>query len=254
VTVTRRPGATTNHRDLHRVDHSLGDLGGNRLGHFEHVADVAQHLKKGNAQGIADRGEQLRGRFLLATLDLGDVAQAHPRLCGDLSQSAPLPHPLGDELRRDGVAVPPFEGRPIQFVDVFPNTPDGKIHLCPASLVTEAPLGLYGYQPDPGSIEYPLALISPASDRTISSSLGELSRPAIALEMHPDDAEARSIDLDVLVEPEPGEAASEQVRPSQVRTPCTTATASSCPREKLLTSSCWPASRLATPSSSTAPS
>ena len=37
---------------------------------------------------------------------------------------------------------------------------------------------------------FPLALISPASDKTISSTLGELPRPAVALLMHPADAAA----------------------------------------------------------------
>ena len=39
-----------------------------------------------------------------------------------------------------------------------------------------------------------LALISPASDRTISSTLGELSRPEVRLEMNPADAESRGIE------------------------------------------------------------
>ena len=41
--------------------------------------------------------------------------------------------------------------------------------------------------------EYPLTLISPASDRTISSTLGELSRTDVKLLMHPDDAAARGL-------------------------------------------------------------
>jgi anaerobic selenocysteine-containing dehydrogenase len=63
----------------------------------------------------------------------------------------------------------------------------------------QAPLGLYGYQPDPGTAEFPLALISPASERTISSTLGELSRPDVRLDMNPDDAEARGIEEGNLV-------------------------------------------------------
>jgi len=41
---------------------------------------------------------------------------------------------------------------------------------------------------------FPLALISPASDRTISSTLGELPRPEVRLLIHPDDASSRQID------------------------------------------------------------
>ena len=46
---------------------------------------------------------------------------------------------------------------------------------------------------------YPLALISPASERTISSTLGELPRPDVKLLMHPDDAAARGLADDDLV-------------------------------------------------------
>ena len=56
------------------------------------------------------------------------------------------------------------------------------------ALEAEAPLGLYSYQPDPASERFPLALISPASDKTISSMMGELPRPAVALLMNPADA------------------------------------------------------------------
>ena len=47
--------------------------------------------------------------------------------------------------------TPPFGGRPIQFVDVFPLTADRKIALCPPALDAEAPLGLYGFQTDPAT-------------------------------------------------------------------------------------------------------
>ena len=87
-----------------------------------------------------------------------------------------------------------FGPSPIQFVDVLPKTPDAKVDLCPEALDRQAPLGLYGFQPDPATDTHPLALISPASDKMISSSLGELlDRPAI-LEMHPADARARGIE------------------------------------------------------------
>ena len=88
---------------------------------------------------------------------------------------------------------PPFGPAPIQFVDVFPNTPDRKVDLFPAALDPDAPLGLYRFQPDPATARYPLALISPASERTISSTLGELPRPDVKLLMHPDDAAARGL-------------------------------------------------------------
>jgi anaerobic selenocysteine-containing dehydrogenase len=106
---------------------------------------------------------------------------------------ARLPQPHGDEIRQHTKATAPFEGRPVQFVDVMPQTADHKVHLFPAELDGEAPLGLYGFQPDPATDLYPLALISPASERTVSSTLGELPRPTVVLDIHPEDAEARDI-------------------------------------------------------------
>ncbi len=105
-----------------------------------------------------------------------------------------LPPALATSVRAGERPTPPCGPTPVQFVDVFPNTPDGKINLFPEALDASAPLGLYAYQPDPASIRYPLALISPASDRTISSTLGELPRPDVKLTMHPDDAAARGLD------------------------------------------------------------
>lgn len=97
------------------------------------------------------------------------------------------------ELERDGLAYSDFGPTPIQFVDVFPNTPDRKVHLVPEELDREAPHGLYAVQPDPASERYPLALISPATGRTISSTFGQLYREQVPLEIHPADAAARAI-------------------------------------------------------------
>jgi len=104
-----------------------------------------------------------------------------------------LPPAIGEPLRAGELPTPAFGAAPVQFVDVFPNTPDRKVHLFPATLEAEAPMGLYRFQPDPGSERFPLTLISPASDRTISSTLGELPRPDVKLIMHPNDATARGL-------------------------------------------------------------
>ncbi len=105
-----------------------------------------------------------------------------------------LPQHVTEAIREDRVPAPLFGTRPIQFVDVFPNTPDGRIDLCPAGLDASAPAGLYAFQPDPGTEQYPLALISPSSDRTISSTLGELPGTDAKLLMHPDDAAVRGLE------------------------------------------------------------
>ena len=104
-----------------------------------------------------------------------------------------LPGTIGTELRDGRPASAPFGAAPIQFVDVFPRTPDQKVDLFPADLDASAPMGLYRYQPDPATDRYPLALISPSSERTISSTLGELPRPDVKLSMHPDDAAVRGL-------------------------------------------------------------
>jgi anaerobic selenocysteine-containing dehydrogenase len=111
-----------------------------------------------------------------------------------LTSLAGMPDAIGDELRETWRATPPFGGRPVQFVDVFPQTPDGRVHLCPEALDREAPRGLYTYQDDPATERFPLALISPASERTVSSTLGELPRSDIVVDMNPTDAEARAIE------------------------------------------------------------
>lgn len=104
-----------------------------------------------------------------------------------------LPGTVGGQMEETGRAAPPCGFRPVQFVDVMPKTFDQKVDLFPETLEAEAPMGLYTYQPDPATERFPLALISPASDRTISSTLGELSRPASALLMNPADAAPRGL-------------------------------------------------------------
>jgi anaerobic selenocysteine-containing dehydrogenase len=82
---------------------------------------------------------------------------------------------------------------PVQFVDVFPNTADGKIHLVPPALDREAPGGLYAFRPNPQEAQGTLTLLSPATHRTISSSLGQLDDTRAAVEMSRQDARARNI-------------------------------------------------------------
>jgi anaerobic selenocysteine-containing dehydrogenase len=100
---------------------------------------------------------------------------------------------VGPELLERGFATPPHEGAPVQFVDVFPLTPDRKVNLFPQEIAGDAPAGMYGYQPDPATDGFPLALISPATEKTISSTLGELRERAAMLHIHPADAGPRGI-------------------------------------------------------------
>ena len=108
-----------------------------------------------------------------------------------MAVAAQLPGRAGEQLLREEVAFP-AEGRtPVQFVDVFPRTPDRRVRLWPESVPSAA--GLYGWQPDPATADYPLALVSPASDKSISSTLSELRGRPAALYMHTADALERAI-------------------------------------------------------------
>ena len=130
---------------------------------------------------------------LMRKLDLAEDGEPEGELEEMLDVLAKLPPAVGEGLRDHGAASPPFEGRPVQFGNVWPLTPDRKIHLFPEALDREAPAGLYGYQPDPATPEFPLALISPASERSITSMLAELPRPEVRLLMNPADADARGL-------------------------------------------------------------
>ncbi|HEX7253708.1 MAG TPA: molybdopterin-dependent oxidoreductase, partial [Thermoanaerobaculia bacterium] len=127
----------------------------------------------------------------------GVAREGDPQSAGDLTREILDANPSGgsirDSLATQGIAFPGGNPAPIQFVDTFPRTPDGKVHFVPEDLDTEAPQGLYHFQADPATERFPLALISPASDRTISSTLGELRREAVSLELSPEDAKARGI-------------------------------------------------------------
>jgi anaerobic selenocysteine-containing dehydrogenase len=85
------------------------------------------------------------------------------------------------------------DGRPlVLFENVFPATPSGRIEL--RSEVLAQRWGAAALMPawrDRPS-DYPLMLISPASDRLISSTLGFAGSPP-RLKMHPRDAETRGL-------------------------------------------------------------
>jgi len=128
---------------------------------------------------------------LAARLGFADDAEGDAETL--IRVTSAMPENIRTDLLDHGVATPPHDGAPVQFVDVFPRTPDGKIDLHSEALAASAPVGLYVYQPDPATDRYPLALISPASSRTISSTLGELREHTAKLEMHPEDASARGL-------------------------------------------------------------
>jgi anaerobic selenocysteine-containing dehydrogenase len=88
------------------------------------------------------------------------------------------------------------DGRPmVLFDNVFPATPSGKIELKSEALAQR--WGAQALLPDwrAGEADHPLMLISPASDRRISSTLGGLADSAKAppLLMNPRDAASRRL-------------------------------------------------------------
>lgn len=80
----------------------------------------------------------------------------------------------------------------VLFGNVFPATRSGKADLASPYLEEKYGARLPAYRPLDSA--YPLALISPASDRRISSTFGGLHADETpVLEMHPDDARARGL-------------------------------------------------------------
>jgi len=77
---------------------------------------------------------------------------------------------------------------PVQFATTFPQTPDRKAHLAPAML-GEPP---FRYE-EITSEKYPLAFITPATSKTVSTMFGETNIPELRVSLHPTDAAARGI-------------------------------------------------------------
>ena len=107
--------------------------------------------------------------------------------------AAALPKGVRDSLMTSGIAKPECPTLPVQFIDVFPRTTDTKIDLFPNELESEAPAGIYVYQGETAADTYPLVLLSPATSKTITSTLGELRGRLASLEMHPRDASRRDL-------------------------------------------------------------
>ena len=156
---------------LHRTAAAVEPAGEARPNH-EVFAELCRRTGVARA-GDADDAEELARRIVATSADAEAVAGA---------------------LDAGGPASPRCGASPVQFVDVFPRTPDRRIHLFPEALEREAPRGLYGFTPEPAAGAFPLALISPASDRTISSTFGELWPGPASARLHPDDAKARGIE------------------------------------------------------------
>jgi anaerobic selenocysteine-containing dehydrogenase len=129
--------------------------------------------------------------FKASDRDLMDDAidATHPRLRGIKPSEIPT---------REALRMASPDGRPLALFDnVMPGTPSGRIELA-SDLLAErwgAQARLPGFRPR--ASKFPLALVSPASDKRISSTLlgpdGVPGDPP-ALLMHPHDAHARGLE------------------------------------------------------------
>jgi anaerobic selenocysteine-containing dehydrogenase len=120
-------------------------------------------------------------------------AREPAELCAEIYARAGLTAAQREQLELGEALAPPVGEHPVQFVDAWPHTPDRRVQLVPPELERAAPGGLYCWRPNPHEADGSLTLISPASPRRISSSLGELEREPASVRLHPDEAHARGI-------------------------------------------------------------
>jgi anaerobic selenocysteine-containing dehydrogenase len=173
--------------------------------HFEHdelFAAYGQHWLQRAERVIPPQGEALPNTEIFRRLaarfgftdpcfratdaELMDDAldPADPRLGGARPSGIPTDRALAMTAQGQEFVL---------FGNVFPKTPSGKIELVSTYLHNKYGAALPDYRPVESA--YPLALISPASDKRITATFGGCRDSAAPppLEMHPDDAKARGL-------------------------------------------------------------
>jgi anaerobic selenocysteine-containing dehydrogenase len=173
--------------------------------HFEHAdlypAYGQQYLQRAEAV-IPPVGESLPNteifRRLAARFGFSDPAfAASDAELMDAAMNADDPRLKGrrpSELPIDSALRMEFGGaEPIMCDTVWPRTPSGKIELVSETMRARHGAALPSYRPLVSS--YPLTLITPASDKRITSTFGALAASDVTpvLEMHPEDAAARGL-------------------------------------------------------------
>jgi len=110
---------------------------------------------------------------------------ADPRLTGLAPAAIPTDR---------AIAMKFGDEEPVLFRNVFPKTPSGKVELASDSLEKRFGARLPSYTPL--ASDYPLTLITPSSDKRISSTFGGVKACDATpfLDMHPDDAAARRLE------------------------------------------------------------
>ena len=173
--------------------------------HFEHdelFAAYGQHWLQRAERVIPPQGEALPNTEIFRRLaarfgftdpcfratdaELMDDAldPADPRLGGARPSGIPTDRALAMTAQGQEFVL---------FGNVFPKTPSGKVELVSTYLHNKYGAALPDYRPVESA--YPLALISPASDKRITGTFGGCRDSAAPppLEMHPDDAKARGL-------------------------------------------------------------
>jgi anaerobic selenocysteine-containing dehydrogenase len=130
----------------------------------------------GRAMGFDDRQFRMSSedcvRYVAENLDMGNGRR-----------------PDAGAMLAGGFTTYDFPGSsPVQFETVFPRTPDGKVHLCPPVL-GESP---WRYV-EIADARFPLFLITPASARMISSTMGEFNYDESFAELSSADAASRGL-------------------------------------------------------------
>jgi anaerobic selenocysteine-containing dehydrogenase len=118
------------------------------------------------------------------------VDASDPRMQGLRGSTVPLDRAIS--MQFDGA-------EPVLFKNVMPRTPSGKVELESALLGARYGAALPSYRPL--TSRYPLTLITPASDRRVTSTFGGLAAndAAPVLDMNPLDAAARGLAAGVRV-------------------------------------------------------
>jgi len=173
--------------------------------HFEHADIYAaygqQYLQRAEPV-IAPVGESLPNteifRRLAARFGFDDpVFTADDRQLMDEALDGADPRMQGlqpSQVPLERAVKMEFAGaEPVMCATVWPRTPSGKIELLSETLGNRYGAALPGYRPVAST--YPLTLITPSSDKRITSTFGGLpaSDDSPVLEMHPEDAAARAL-------------------------------------------------------------
>ena len=167
------------------------------LEHWDLRVSYGSYAVGGVRPVVAPCGEALSNHELFARLGRAmgfddeafgwDQATAFRRLTAVVTlHSAPADHPTLSVGRSQRYHFP--GPTPVQLGSTFPLTVDGKIDLCPPQL-GEHPFSYHSVASD----GYPLQLISPATSRLISSTLGEFNMEELRVSLHPHDAGVRRI-------------------------------------------------------------